>query len=75
MVSCPICDEIVDAEYINMHLDQNCSLSTRDIEDLVGRRQKRAGGSRGEGQTNGAAQAKAWASVLGPRAVGTGKTK
>jgi hypothetical protein len=74
MVSCPVCEEIIDTEYINIHLDQNCLLSTREIESFVSRRQTREGSSR-DGQTNGTAQAKAWANVFGPRAVGAGRTK
>jgi len=75
MVSCPICEEIVDAEYINMHLDQNCSLSTREIEGFITKQQKQDGFSLDGVRTNGSAQAKAWASVLGPRAVGVGRIK
>lgn len=70
MVSCPICEEIVDANYINTHLDNSCSLNSRQIEGLAGKRQNRGGGARNE-----TSQAKAWANVLGPRAAGKAKLK
>jgi hypothetical protein len=53
MVSCPVCDEIIDAEFINQHLDQNCDLGKNEIE--MSRRQVK----------DDSAQAKAWARLLG----------
>lgn len=57
MVSCPVCDEIIDADYINDHLDQNCELGQKDIE--VSKHAKESN-----------AQAKAWAKVLGGSLAG-----
>lgn len=51
MVSCPVCDEIIDAEFINQHLDQNCNLGQDEIE--MSRRHVKDD------------SAKAWARLLG----------
>lgn len=52
MVSCPVCDEIIDAEFINQHLDSSCELGQSKLEKL----------KRPTKETN--AQAKAWAKLL-----------
>lgn len=56
MVSCPVCDDIVDSEYINLHLDKNCKLDQEDIEEI----QRTSEATK---PSNG--QAKAWANVFG----------
>jgi hypothetical protein len=60
MVSCPVCEEFLDPEFINEHLDSNCSLTQNDIEM---RREKH------RGTKDITAQKKAWASVLNSRSV------
>lgn len=72
MVSCPICEEFVDADYINAHLDNKCSSNTREIQSGTGVRQNSNGTSKGP-RTSETTQAKAWANVLGPRAAGKAK--
>ncbi|KAG8809107.1 E3 ubiquitin-protein ligase rad18 [Serendipita sp. 399] len=63
MVACPVCDEIVDSEYINLHLDRDCQLGSDDMEN-ISRKTKVPKGS--------SAQAKAWANVFG---AGPSRTK
>ncbi|PVG00212.1 hypothetical protein CPB86DRAFT_729739, partial [Serendipita vermifera] len=54
MVSCPACEEFLDPEFINEHLDSNCTLNQQDMEVQKGKRDT-------------IDQKKAWASVLTSR--------
>ncbi|KAG8867100.1 E3 ubiquitin-protein ligase rad18 [Serendipita sp. 405] len=55
MVVCPVCEEIVDSEYINLHLDRDCELASQEMERMS-RKVKDPKAS--------ATQAKAWANVF-----------
>lgn len=59
MVTCPVCEEIIDSKWINQHLDSNCRLK----EDVLSKSSS-ISPIRQNGSSEKGTQIKAWASIM-----------